>query len=536
MSISPYLLRIEGVNLDHFVCDTADLSTVRGGGLMLLRAITRAETYLRDAIGDNCVRALSTGASSGFFALGLPDDPPAPSAQKLVEDLRVMLATDGFLSQATFVVSLVADSGDFARDREALVALNRHQQMNQPSLAVPVWNTNLAKPPCDFDGLRPGTDDERRPPRIPGQEAEKVAASPSARLRRQFGREQRQEFYARETKGIYELPKPGAFTQDFEELAGAAFPDVPDGLHGKIAVIYLDGNKFGALQRTRCQDPTAQQRFDDCVKHCRRTMLADLLRHIDAHTGAEWWSRDGNRRIETLLWGGDEIIWVVPAWKGWEVLQFFFEHSADWKVSLAGDGGAEQVFRLTHAAGMVFAHHDAPIQRLRKLAENLANKVKDGLKEPYSPAANRFDYEVLESFDHIGPDFDAYRKTRLAHRADDALVDAALAAASMGKLAAALRDMNFPPASPLPGAAAWLPLPTRQIHLWFEKWRGASPPLDRAALTESIRNDADLKLHQGRLLALADATGDEALWYHLASLWDYVARVPAPTTNSPSRP
>ena len=132
MSISPYLLRIEGVNLDHFVCDTADLSTVRGGGLMLLKAITKAEAYLRDAIGHSRVRALSTGASSGFFALELPDDPATPSAQKLVEGLRVMLATDGSLSQATFVVSLVPYSGNFARDRETLLALNRHQQMNRP--------------------------------------------------------------------------------------------------------------------------------------------------------------------------------------------------------------------------------------------------------------------------------------------------------------------------------------------------------------------------------------------------------------------
>ena len=531
-----HYVRIEGVNLDHFVYDTADLSTVRGGGLMLLKAITKAEAYLRDAIGHNRVRALSTGASSGFFALELPDDPATPSAQKLVEGLRVMLATDGSLSQATFVVSLVPYSGNFARDRETLLALNRHQQMNRPSLAVPVWNTNAATPPCDFDGLRPGTDDEWRPPRIPGQAAEEVAASPSAKLRRQFGRDQRQEFYAGETKGIYELPQPGAFTQDFEELAGAPFPNVPDGLRGKIAVIYLDGNKFGALQRTRCQDPNPQQHFDDCVKLFRRTMLAGLLRHIDAHTGKEWWSRSHNRRIETLLWGGDEIIWVVPAWKGWEVLQFFFEHSADWDVSLPGDGGAEQKFQLTHAAGLVFAHHDAPIQRLRKLAENLANKVKDGLKEPYSPAANRFDYEVLESFDHIGPDFDAYRKTRLAHRAHDALVDVSLPGAGMGTLATALRALNFPPTSSAPGAAAWLPLPTRQIHLWFEKWRGTSPPPDRAALAETISKDADLKLHQQRLLAFADTTGDGALWYHLASLWDYVARVPAPTTNSPSRP
>src|ERR1035441_7098837 len=431
ITMSTYYLRLEGVNLNHFVYDTADLSTVRGGGLMLLRAITDVENHLRAALGAKRVRAVSTGASSGLFALDLPDEPSAPSAQKVVEDVRAMLATDGFLSQATFVVSVVSDSGDFARARETSVALNRYQQMTRPALALPGWNTDAAKPPCDFDGLRPGTDDDWRPPRIPGERAERVAASPSAHLRRKFGREQRRLFYAKETNGYYKAPPEGAeeddFTNDFDELAGAPPEHLPDGLHNKIAVIYLDGNKFGAIQRTRCQNDKAQQRFDESVKHFRRMMLADLLRHIDAHSKDGWLSHKGNRRIETLLWGGDEIIWVVPAWKGWEVLQFFFGHSVDWKVSLPGERGAEQEFLLTHAAGLVFAHHDAPIQRLRRLAQDLANGVKDGLKaggvDPHSPDANRFDYEVLESFDHIGPNFGAYRKKRLPHQTDEKLVD-----------------------------------------------------------------------------------------------------------------
>ena len=33
---------------------------------------------------------------------------------------------------------------------------------------------------------------------------------------------------------------------------------------------------------------------------------------------------DGTLRIETLLWGGDDLLWVVPAWKGIETLVHFF--------------------------------------------------------------------------------------------------------------------------------------------------------------------------------------------------------------------
>lgn len=34
-----YYLSVEAVNLDNFISDTADLSTIRGGGLLLLHAI-----------------------------------------------------------------------------------------------------------------------------------------------------------------------------------------------------------------------------------------------------------------------------------------------------------------------------------------------------------------------------------------------------------------------------------------------------------------------------------------------------------------
>ena len=37
-----------------------------------------------------------------------------------------------------------------------------------------------------------------------------------------------------------------------------------------------------------------------------------------------WKDDKGHSGLETLLWGGDEILWVVPAWKGWELARWFF--------------------------------------------------------------------------------------------------------------------------------------------------------------------------------------------------------------------
>ena len=88
-------------------------------------------------------------------------------------------------------------------------------------------------------------------------------------------------------------------------------------------------------------------------------------------------------RLETLLWGGDEIIWVVPAWKGWELLQFFF---TEFRYPASAP--------LTFSAGLVFCHKKAPIHTIRSLAGKLVSHLK-GRSE------NRFLYRVLESFDHI---------------------------------------------------------------------------------------------------------------------------------------
>ena len=81
-------------------------------------------------------------------------------------------------------------------------------------------------------------------------------------------------------------------------------------------------------------------------------------------------------RIETLLWGGDELIWVVPAWCGMEAVQFFFDNTntkdAVWEVNGR---------RLTHAAGVVFCSCRAPIRSVVKLAKELAESVKDHLED-----------------------------------------------------------------------------------------------------------------------------------------------------------
>jgi hypothetical protein len=62
---------------------------------------------------------------------------------------------------------------------------------------------------------------------------------------------------------------------------------------------------------------------------------------------------------------------------------------------------------LSASIGLVYCHHDAPIARIRALADRLAEHVKTVDKK-----STRVFPLVLESFDHIGDNLDHYLKQR----------------------------------------------------------------------------------------------------------------------------
>src|SRR5260370_41135890 len=111
-----WFLRIEGVNLNNFAYDVHDLSTTRGGGLLLLRAIERVKK-------EFSLQPITTGASSGLFFADNKDP----------EDLRGSvvrwLQHDEDLKHATFVVDVLPDEGKgYVYLREVLTAMNRWSQ------------------------------------------------------------------------------------------------------------------------------------------------------------------------------------------------------------------------------------------------------------------------------------------------------------------------------------------------------------------------------------------------------------------------
>ncbi len=376
-----YYLRVEGVNLSSVLEDTAQLSVVRGGSL-LLRNVIKDITKKWGEKWKGKLEPISTGASMGLFRIC--SDKPEDLCNQLATDLTL----DPKFQHFTFVVDIQPGlKGDFRKTQEAITARSRFRQLQQLSLALPPSNQSQSEP-CKVDDLRPG-DGRIKIRRTTG--IERPPVSRSVQERHNFGRRRKWKFYEEEITengGVAPEIKALRFSNELNEIAASTRFD---NLKNKLAVVYFDGNGFGSIQREHCKDAKALIRFDETVQGYRRTFLKTFLLKISQDR--DFKTDDNRLQLETLLWGGDEITLVVPAWKGFWTLNYFYEQSKDWTYPIDDRNGIP----LTHAGGLVFCHYKTPIVRTKKLAKDLADQVKDYLlgKE----RRNLFEYEVLESID-----------------------------------------------------------------------------------------------------------------------------------------
>lgn len=407
-------LRVEAVNLSNSVYDTNDISTIRGGGFLILDAVNqlRDDRDPANAKRFHYLKHISTGASAGIFEVenGMTGD----EACKKVLD-AVNKAVDG---HATFVASwAMADTSEkdwFNRIQETLLAQNRWKQFQQ--LTVPWgegWNgASGGFDACEINGISPACLVVDKDPKKPGDKGKKISGAVD--FRRKNGRTLRQKIYEIIFKNIPVEQKPDPtilYTDDLEELSKDAGMG---NLDGKIAFIYMDGNKFTKIRDQKVDNDEKLTEFDKTVQdNFRNPMLAALISEMQKadQTDSTYWFHDKDAkkkeeeyklRLETLLWGGDELEWVVPAWNGWEVLNRFYELSKS--VEFHG-------IPLTHGAGIVFCHHTAPILEIRQMAHDLADMAKGSLgSEP--PESHEkgdvFHYLVLESLDRTEADLHSF--------------------------------------------------------------------------------------------------------------------------------
>ncbi|PID64651.1 MAG: hypothetical protein CR963_00105 [Gammaproteobacteria bacterium] len=541
-----FYLRVEGVNLGNFVYDTSDLATIRGGSLLLLDAMDIVEEEIithilqpkRTALQkqlDHCIAELNKvkrektrlkeeknrlkkdlkkgignytitkGASWGLFKFqaGLDE---ALVLEKAVKD---RFNNDNQYKHACFVVNVYSPeqkNETYQVSRAKVQTLNRRQQLMEPSIAISLKGNEA----CAIDKIRPSESKEH----LPGTQ-EKDYISKSVSVRREYGKDVKKSgrFYSNRTNNSrFSNLSP---TKDLSQLCHCKNNLHHSHLKNKMAFIYIDGNEFGKKQQ-RCKDSQEQRMFDRRVREGRDHLLNALLLEITRDNTDEKWFNGQLLRLETLLWGGDEIIWVVPAWQGWWMLKRFYQLANQHIYLESKNGNREDLY---HGASIVFCKHKTPIRTIdslaRKLADNFA-KTK-GLKKK-----NMVAYQILESFDHAGANISEYRRMLIDGLSENDQ-DLLIPAEEMQNIENGICELKA------------LEFPRRKIHQIVHCYRNENS-CKAAELIKKICNesphDSDhekkLKQNINRLLDQFKTifTNSPVFWIHLLELWDYVGFEP----------
>jgi hypothetical protein len=484
----PEYLRIEVNNFKWLVDDTEDLSTRRGGSLLALDLIEYVKTTFASSL-----EAISTGASIGIFQVSAGNN--LKPLQNLVDKVNESLAKHVLFGHATWSVATVGGE-DFKPAEETLIFSNRWQQMQSLSFSPEgLFGATPSINACTKDLLRPAIDGK---------------FSASTKAKRADGLKKKRAFYKSQLGELdpmvarYITGSNTLMAWDLEQVAsdpGKRFGNLGD----KIAVFYADGNSFGEIAQS-ASTAKALSDWDTYIKRERRKMLGQVFELVSSPT-ARSNEDESEVRLETLLWGGDEIMFVVPAWLGLRLAEQFFTSTKDWQWEYKKPSKPEPLMRnLTHSCGLVFCKNSAPISTIQRLAKTLAEHCKDK-----SRSDNLLGALVLESFDTVGDDIEEAISTQFSQKLS--FENLILSDDSLFKLVESLPNL----AASLPKSAA-----TRALHLLLER------PTDDAAwphhklLARSYDNIEGALTRDGHMQSFKD------LWMSITA---YEWQVPKPVND-----
>jgi hypothetical protein len=528
------IIWLEGVDFAAHLFDTNDLSTRRGASLAYLHAVDWAEEWLKskELKPDPIVR----GASIGAWQIAVND--PKDVAKDLLEELRKTgenaqkvwdeakkayeNCNDGCDCKWPFPppfahLSFVCGWAE-GTNEEALSlarARARARQFRRFTLRPAGQKGSQF---CPVDRTRPALTQGF----LPGNEDALV--SPSVLARRAYGRYARQGFYAGEAG-----PEWGKkfFTNTFEELVKDAPEELALSAKSKIAVFYADGNGFTGLAGNTIESRRA---FSGNLRRLQRGLLGEILKAYDKCVNKEksrkYFEVDIEEqierklmpcerlRLETLLWGGDELMFVMPSWLGLWFARLFFDTVKDWKAP-----GGEP---LTFGAGLLICNYKTPIRVAQKIAkEELAEQAKEWGKKQDNGPCNGLSIYVMESVEPLEQGLAEMRKKmlKLKERLEDALVIPGGKVATVLNRADALK-------TGFPRSQLYRILHKARRDEWFKR-RGEEDT--RQALKrwlEKAGKDSGLQVEAFRLVEDYHACelGRHLLLnlYWLAELWDYL--------------
>jgi len=377
MSTSTWLLRLEGVNFGTILDDTEDLSTVRGSSLALLEAAEQVAKRLAANPALGCT-TLFTGASLAAFTLCCDETLAEAAVGDIQAFLRQPQPPGGPpFEYLMFIASLVpVPAGATALALDHAEAQAKASQMR--GLTVQPPDSNAHSPgPDPFDHVRQAGKRTLRKGDV------ERAVSDSVRNRHDYGRTQRDNFYLR--ADARPLPVCG----NFQDIAAEQLPPgLPVAAQNKLAFLYADGNGFRKIAGTvgvaefAAELKVHQTRLlRRITAWCREGLATHDLARVSIVDGEE------RARFETLLWGGDEFLLVMPAWLGLHVLGEIAAETEDWEI---------KGHPLTHAFGLVICSAKTPVRQARQTVHDLSESVKEALSTKPAPC-NAASIQVFES-------------------------------------------------------------------------------------------------------------------------------------------
>lgn len=344
--------------------------------------------------------------------------------------------------------------------------------------------------------------------------------------------------FANDFDDIVRRPKPDQDTdqdQDRAQVTNSGARKVQNAaqrdsksVQGNMCVLYMDGNRFNSRMQALLQESKDKQQgknkkgtdkgqnpekdeekdegieryrlFSDVLEVMKAALLADCLQWIEETPGLVWRTvangpdpeaARGIARFETLLWGGEEFCFVVPAFAGWDLAKRLQKSTSTWQNPLKnngngnGKGGGGEPDKLHFATGLVFADFKAPIAQFRDVAENLCDCAKHDREK------SNVQMLAFESVDRIHFSPNHYRADWLAIAEPGKAAEAfSLDGADLESFEQRLQDLLS-----VVGRAA--------LHRWRFRFSdllgkpGADPKVQAAlkAIEEDInRRDTDFKL------------------------------------------
>ncbi len=248
------------------------------------------------------------------------------------------------------------------------------------------------------------------------------ASKRSADLRT-YGRDARRMLYPvqLEKGSVRTLVRNGLFRthdfpQSFHQIVDTPPSDLPESVRGKLAYLYFDGNGFSGIRAGN--DLKA---FSQAVESVNRHVLNDLLTAFlpGGNPGSEHETRMFSQgrifvrsagatdrhegqykklsllRLETLLFGGEDFLVVLPAWLGWEyawnILEWYADAAKKFGGSLSGQA-------MSHRCGMLICDQKTPVRRARDMAHALCENAKEAYRAKGTPE-RALAFHIIESHD-----------------------------------------------------------------------------------------------------------------------------------------